>query len=373
MARSARAIIDLDALAHNARALKSLVPEGCRLMAVIKDDAYGHGVIPCARALLERGGADFLAVSIPEEGFTLREGGIEAPILIMGASPLSSVEDIVRWDLRATVFEPQLLCALQKTAQEMGKTAKVHLKIDSGMRRLGVASEEELRALFAVWKDCPNVEMEGVFAHFANADAEERDFVDEQKERFLKAVALAKEFAGDNVLVHHANTAGTLNIHDCHFDMVRCGIGLYGYYPSDTTSRAAELRPVMRWETEVTRVFTIEKGETVGYGRTYTAPSTRRIATVPIGYGDGYHRHMTHKAHVLIHGYRVPIVGRICMDQCMADVTDIPDEVKIGDEIVLMGKQGDQEIDADDLAEWGETISYEVVLSVNWRVPRIHR
>ncbi len=372
MARSTRLIIDTEALASNARALKSTLPEGCRLMAVVKDDAYGHGAVACSRALLERGGADCLAVSIPEEGFLLREKGFDVPILIMGASPLSSVDEIVRLDLACCLYEENLLMALQESANAQGKKAKVHLKVDSGMRRLGVASEEELRALLEKWKACPDVEIEGVFAHFANADAETREYVDEQKERFLQAVAIVKQYAGAGVIVHHANTAATLNIPDCHFDMVRCGIGLYGYYPSETTSHVAALTPVMRWEAEVTRVFTIQKGDTVGYGRTYTAPATRRIATVPIGYGDGYHRHMTHKAQVLIHGKRVPIVGRICMDQCMADVTEIPDEVRIGDEIVLLGRQGDESIDADEMGAWADTISYEIVLSVNWRVPRFY-
>lgn len=372
MPRATIATIDRSSLAQNCRALKSRLAPACRMMAVVKDDAYGHGSVETARVALKNG-VDWLAVGMAEEGVTLRENGIAAPILILAASPLSSVDAILRWDLRCGLSEEALLLALQKAAQQKRARVKVHLKLDSGMHRLGAMDEGELRKLLETWKRCPNVVLEGVYTHFASADSADKSYLKEQKRRFDALLAVIKACGHDKPIVHASNTAATLDASDCHYDMVRCGIGLYGYYPSGDVRRDVALSPVMSWTTEISRVFWLRRGETTSYGQDYTAPNDRLIATLPVGYGDGYRRILGGRASVLINGQRAPVVGRVCMDLMMADITDIDDEIEVGDPVVLLGAQGNERIDADEMARWADTISYEILVGVSKRVPRDYR
>ncbi len=364
--RPTTAVIDMDAFAGNVRQLRAKARPGCRFMAVVKADAYGHGACAMAKCAIEAG-ADFLGVALLEEAVELRNAGISAPALVMGPSTPDGAKVAVWRDISLTVFERDVLHALQDAAKTTGKRAKAHLKIDTGMHRIGVESEGKLCALLEEWKNCPDVEMEGVFSHFAKADDDEA-FSHEQIERFMAAVTLIQE-AGFDPIRHLCNTAGLLWLPEAHLDMVRCGIGLYGYSPNPERATDLHLAPVMRLETKISRVFDLAAGECVGYGGTYCATEPRRIATLPIGYGDGFKRGYSPDGHVLLRGEIAPVAGRICMDQCMIDVTDIPG-AGVGDAVVLLGTQGERHIDADDWARQIGSISYEVLLSVSARMPR---
>lgn len=352
--------IDLAALRENVRLLRGALPRGTELMAVVKADGYGHGMAQTARSAIEAGAAA-LAVATAEEGATLRQAGIVAPVLVLGASGPEEIEEGVRRGLTMTVCNPEAVRCAQAAAQ--AREALVHLKLDTGMNRIGARNEEEVRAVLAALDECPGVRLTGVFTHFADADGDDMTFTRRQLERFERLAALLP----DGIARHCLNSAAIHRLPEAAFDMVRAGISMYGYPPVPTD---LPLRPCMRWTSQVTHIKEIAPGDTVSYGRTYRADQPRRVATVACGYGDGYHRAASGKAEVIIRGRRVPVIGRICMDQMMADVTDIPD-VALGDEVVLMGESGGAVITAEDIAAWAGTISYEVLLSATGRVPRV--
>ena len=361
------ATIDREALAQNVTALKGILNHNCRLMAVVKADAYGHGMTETAQTALHAG-AHWLGVALVEEALQLRADGIAAPILVLGAAPVQSVPAAVAADIALTVFDTALLQAMQQAAQRLQKKARAHLKIDTGMHRIGVQTATQLQALLLAWEGCRAVEMEGIFSHFANADDSDLAFAKEQWADFLRTVAVVQR-RGHRPLRHICNTAGTLWLPEAHMDMVRCGIGLYGYSPAAERVPTVPLRPVMQLKTQITHLAWAQPGDTIGYGRAYQAASPRRWATLPIGYGDGWKRSYAPKGWVLIGGQQANIVGRICMDQCMVDVTDIQN-VAVGHEAVLLGTQGAERITADDWASWAASISYECLLGVSARVPR---
>lgn len=358
--------IDMDAIRHNYRIMQNHVPDGVEVMAVIKANAYGHGMLECAQAL-QAMGARHLAVAIPEEGVELRLAGVEGEILVLGAATPAAAQEAIRHGLTQTVFTPEMVKLLDTEAAKQGKQALVHIKLDTGMCRIGLRSCEEAKALADALKAAKNVQATGIYTHFADADDPEspdslNDFSKAQLDAFLK---LRAHFDAD-IPCHTANSAVGLIGPEAYFGMVRQGISLYGYPPLPTK---LPFRPALQWRTEVTHVKTIRAGETVGYGRTFAAPRDMRIATISVGYGDGYHRACSNRGSVLIGGKRAPIVGRVCMDQTMVDVTEIPD-CKVGDEAVLIGTQGGAAITAEDVAKWAQTISYEVLLAVTPRVPR---
>lgn len=353
--------VDLAALRSNVERIRQSLPEGTRLLAVVKADAYGHGMVQVARAALQAG-ACHLAVAIAEEGETLRDAGIEAPILVLGATSMEEAVLGVSAGLTMTVCDPGMVLAMEAAAVRTGKTALAHLKLDTGMGRIGARTEDEVRGVLDALHACPHVKLTGAFTHFADADGDDMAFTRQQFQRFQELTALLPE----GILRHCANSAAIHRMPEAAMDMVRAGISMYGYPPVETDM---PLEMVMDWCTRVTYVKDIQPGDTVSYGCTFRADKPMRVATIACGYGDGYHRAASGKAQVLIHGQRARVLGRICMDQMMADVTDIPGVVP-GDTVTLMGRDGDACITAEDIARWAGTISYEVLLAATGRVPR---
>ncbi|MDR1619825.1 MAG: alanine racemase [Clostridiales bacterium] len=365
-----KAMIDLAALRHNIGALRHQLPNNVIFMAVMKANAYGHGVVPIAKEALHAG-AGYLGVAMVSEGVALRESGVSAPILVMGGAIAAYAPDIVAYDLEATVYTRDALMALETEAAAAKKHVGIHIEYDTGMNRIGITSLAELQSLLRALQGCGHVNLCGLSTHFAVSEIEDKTFTQLQADRFIEAASLVRSM-GLHPLLHAANSGALLDMPDTlSFDMVRAGIAMYGYHPGPGCGRRVLLRPVLRLTSLVNTVKTIRPGDTVSYGRTYTAPKDRRIATIPIGYGDGYMRCMSHKANVLLHGKRAPVVGVICMDQLMVDVSDIIN-VAVGDEAVLIGSQGGDAITAEDLAEWAGTIPYEVLLAISPRVPRIN-
>ena len=355
-------VTDLSALRENVRLLKASLPENVQLMAVVKADAYGHGIVQTAKNAL-CAGAQWLAVARTDEGAMLRKAGVEAPILVLGAPSGYEIADGVGHNLTLTICAPAMAACVQRHAKRLGKPALVHIKVDTGMGRIGVRDENEMKALLAELEKCPDVRLTGVFTHFADADGSDEVYTRMQLERFQRMTALLP----DGILRHCANSAAIHRFPEAAMDMVRAGISMYGYPPVATDM---PLQPVMTWRTAVTFVKTLQAGEKVSYGCTFTADRAMTVATIACGYGDGYHRAGSGKAEVLIHGRRCPVIGRICMDQMMADVTGL-DGVEPGDEAVLIGTQGNERITAEELAAWSGTISYEVLLAATERVHRL--
>lgn len=350
------------ALASNARAIRSELPQKVKLMAVVKADAYGHGLVGTAEAFLA-GGADALAVALVEEAACLREAGVLAPILILGGAGEESITDAVRVGAAQAVYRPDMLISMQKAAVKFGVPAKAHLKIDTGMGRIGVRGDAELDRMLDAWRACPDVLMEGAFTHFAVADTDP-DYTKKQNTRFTTAMK-AISAAGYHPLAHAASTFAFEQACYQH-DMVRPGLALYGYGAQNPNLKGAQ--------TLVTKPIRIERigaGETVSYGRTFTAARETTIMTVPIGYGDGYRRALSNRAQALVCGRRVNLIGRVCMDMVMFDITDVP-EATLETQVVLMGRQGNEEITPVELADMIGTIPYEIMLGFSARVRRTY-
>jgi len=353
--------ISTEAIAANARAIRARIPAHVRMMCVVKADAYGHDAVHTARKLAAAG-ADAFAVAIVEEGEALRAAGIDGMVLVLGGGSEASLRRGVRAGISQAVYTPRMLDILQDEARRAGLRARAHLKLDTGMSRIGVRDEDDLRAMLACWRRCPDVDMEGAFTHFCVADTDP-EFTALQNCRFAAALALIHE-AGHRPVAHAAASTAMLDP-ALQYDMVRPGIALYG---SCVPELAGELTAAQTLSTRPVRLQWIHAGDTVGYGRTFTAGRDTLVMTLPIGYGDGYPRILSNRASVLVRGRRAPLVGRVCMDMIMADVTDIPD-VDLDDEVVLLGRQGDEIITADELAELAQTIPYEIMLGFGQRVP----
>ena len=354
-------IVSEGALYRNAAAIRAAIPRDKKLMCVVKADAYGHGSVNAARAML-RAGADAFAVAIVEEAEVLRAAGVAAPILILGGAADESLAQAVRADAAQAVYDAHTLDTLQRAAAEHGKTALAHLKIDSGMTRIGVRCADELRALLAHWrKNCPDVRMEGMFTHFCAAESD-MEFTLLQNERFRRAIEIVREYGFDPIC--HAAATTAMCDPRFQYDMVRAGIALYGSLGGDIPVCHAQqivCRPL--------RIETIAIGDTVGYGRTFAAKRETRVMTLPIGYGDGYPRLFSNRACALVEGKRAPQIGRVCMDMTMFDVTGIAG-VSMESEVTLMGRQGTDCLSPEELAGWAETIPYEIMLGFSARVHR---
>lgn len=354
--------VDLAQLRENMRLIRQHVPETARILAVVKADAYGHGMVQVAKAALTSG-ADQLATATVEEAVQLRQAGVDAPILVLGATSDEEAMEGVKHGITLTVCDPSMVRSVQRAAIACGCRGYVHLKVDTGMGRIGARTEAEIQAMLSALESCPQVSLAGAFTHFADADGTDMTYTEQQYRRFIQLTAALPE----GLIRHCCNSAAIHRMPWAAMDMVRAGISLYGYPPVATDM---PLKPCMDWKTRVTYVKTIATGEKVSYGCTFTADRPMRLATIACGYGDGYHRAASGKAEVLIRGQRARITGRICMDQMMADVTDIP-QVQPGDEVTLMGCDGDECITAEDIAAWADTISYEVLLAATGRVPRV--
>ncbi len=363
--RAAWAEINMGALAHNYREIRSRIAKDAKLCAVVKADAYGHGAIAVARVALEEG-ADYLAVATLSEALKLRAAGFTTPLLILGLVEPESAREVVDGNITQTVCRMDLVEALSQEAVRQGKTVKVHLTIETGMGRIGVHPKDAAETAKKI-AALPNVELEGVFSHFALADIPDKTFTKNQVKLFQEACN-AIEAAGIHIPIKHiAESAAILEIPDVHFDMVRAGIIQYGLWPSDEVTRPIDLRQCMKFCARIVYVKTIQPGESVGYGRKFIAERETRIATLPVGYADGYIRAYAGGS-VEVCGKRAPIAGRVCMDQFMIDITDIP-EAQMGDVCTLFGSET---LPTDEVAGWANTINYEVVCLVSERVPRVY-
>ena len=359
-----RRIIRTDLLRENMRKIRQAVPPQAKVMAVVKADGYGHGAEQVARAALD-GGADMLAVASVAEGTMLRNCKIQAPVLVLGAVTAADVREGVSAGLIQTVCSPEMIRMCDEAARYFNKQTEVHLKIDTGMGRIGVRTENELRAVTEALKSSGHVKLTGAFTHFADADDGEEGsaYTNMQFQRFMHLTGSL----GKDILRHCSNSAAIHRRPDYALDMVRAGISLYGYPP--VAENDLHLEPCMRWTAKVSYIKELPAGAYISYGRTYQTEKPTRVATITCGYADGYHRNAGGKAEVIIHGKRVPIIGRICMDQMMADISCLPD-VQPEDEVVLIGRDGEVSITAEDIARWSGTISYEILLSVGSRVER---
>ena len=360
--------IDLNNLSHNIRMIREHVSQETLIMAVVKADAYGHGAVAIARKALNSG-ADRLAVAIPEEGIELRKAGFEVPIQIFGEILKKQHPLIVDYDLIPTVCKLKTVEGLNKYAKRKNKTVKIHIKIDTGMGRIGVFPENAVDFIKKV-KKYKNIEIEGIITHHAKADEKDKEYTYNQWEKFQKVINKLEKEGIEIPIKQAANSATIIDLPEMQLDMVRPGIMLYGLRPSPEV-KDFPLKPVLSWKTKIVYLKEVAAGTGISYGATYITEEKREIATLPLGYADGYFRLLSNKGEVLINGQRAPIRGRVCMDQIMVDVTNIPD-VKIGDEVVLIGEQGDEKITATELADLVGTINYEITCSISKRVPQIY-
>jgi alanine racemase len=361
--------IDLDAIAHNVQAIKAHIGQRVKLMAVVKANAYGHGATEVARTALQHG-ADWLAVARADEGVRLRQAGIAAPILVMNYTLPDALEEALWHDLTLTLTELETAQAISALAPRLGRMATVHIKVDTGMGRFGLLPEEVLPFVEKVTA-LPGLYLEGLFTHFAVADLADKDYTWQQFRCFQRVRASLATAGYPIPLCHAANSAATLDLPEMHLDAVRVGIALYGLRPSGEVEPMVPLRPALSLRSHVARVRTLPAGSSISYGRTYITPRPMPVALVPVGYGDGYHRLLSNRGAVLINGRRAPIVGRVCMDQLIVDVSQVG-PVTLNSEVVLIGSQGEERISAEEVAAWAETINYEVTTSLLSRVPRLY-
>jgi alanine racemase len=365
--RPTRVEVDLGQLGRNLQTIRQHVG-AAKVMAVVKANAYGHGLVPVAREMV-KGGADSLGVALLEEAVILREAGITAPILVFGGIAETQIPIFIRNDLTLTAPSIDKLNLIDNAAAAMGVTARVHLKIDTGMERLGIHYYSADKLLEASLK-ARHVQVEGIYSHFANSDAADLTHAREQLSRFHEVLSFYEKRSLSMPLRHIANSGGILQLPESHLDLVRPGIMLYGVYPSRECVRTVPIMPALTWKSHVAYFKVVQPGQPVSYGSTWRSDHPVRIVTVPVGYGDGYFRALSNKGQVLIRGQRHPIAGRVCMDQIMVNLDW--GTAYYRDEVILLGKQGESEINADDLAEWAGTISYEVFTNINSRVPRVY-
>ncbi len=367
--RPTRVEIDLDALFDNVQALRAHIGARVQLAVAVKANAYGHGAIPVATTALAAG-ATHLLVACIEEGVQLRKAGIDAPILVMGYVDPREMARGVDFSLTMTIANRMQALAVAEAAATRGVRTFVHLKVDTGMNRYGTDSDT-IADLARIVGRLPSLFLEGLFTHFARADEASKESALQQFHMFLNVRDHLRSEGFDIPICHVANSAATIDMPETHLDMVRCGIAIYGMYGSAEVSRAVMLRPVLSLKSRVGRVHELKPGDGVSYGHTFVADKPTKAALVPIGYGDGYHRCLSNRADVLIHGQRARILGRICMDQLVVDVTTVKG-VEVGDEVVLIGQQGNERITAAELADLAGTIEYEITTPLSPRVPRLY-
>ncbi|MFB2918993.1 alanine racemase [Aerosakkonema funiforme] len=361
--------IDLAALGHNVRQLKSILSPQTALMAVVKADAYGHGAVTVARTALQNG-ASWLGVATIPEGIELREAGIEAPILILGATHTpEQIRAIAYWRLQPTICTPQQALAFSETLTSSNLTLPVHIKLDTGMSRLGTSWQQAAEFVQLV-NTLPNLQIASIYSHLATADSPDPTVMKQQQQRYEDAIAHIKSLGLPSPQLHLANSAAILSSPTLHYDMVRAGLATYGLYPAEHLQRVVELKPVMQVKARVTQVKTITAGTGVSYGYQFVADRDMRLAVVGIGYADGVPRNLSHKMKVAIRGQLVRQVGAITMDQLMLDVSDLPD-LQVGEVVTVLGKDGDIEILADNWAATLGTISWEILCSFKHRLPRV--
>lgn len=368
------AIVDLDHVVYNIESIKNNlgtrgVGKTAGIIAAVKADAYGHGMIPVAKVI-----EPFVAgygVATVDEAMMLKRHGLNRMILVLSTPNQRRFNDIITENIRMALYTWEHAKALSELAVSLGKTAVVHIAVDTGMSRIGLSPSPENADMVARIAALPALEIEGIFTHLAKADESDKTFTMKQADRFTGFMAMLKERRVDIPCRHISNSAGIHDLPELGFDLVRAGISIYGLYPSDEVDKnSVRLQPALQLKSEITYVKTVPPGTPVGYGGTYVTEEERRIATIPVGYGDGYPRSLSNRGYVLIRGQRAPIVGRICMDQMMADVTGIP--AAEGDEVTLIGRDGEEEIKVETLAALGGGFHYEIICDLGKRIPRVY-
>lgn len=365
-----QANINLDAIHDNVKAAKSLTKKGTKLMAIIKADAYGHGAVRVAETLDDI--ADAYGVAILEEGIELRQAGVTKPILILGYTPAPLYEAMINYDITTAVFKYDMAKKISDTAVKLGKKAKIHIKLDTGMSRIGFKQDDESLETIIKISKLPGIEITGCFTHFARMDEKDKTKAKEQFKRYMDFTKRIED-AGIKIPVKHvSNSAGIIEMPEVNLDMVRDGISVYGMYPSEEVNKKRlPLTPAMEIISYISFIKTLEKGVEIGYGGTFTTTRETKVATIPVGYADGYPRSLSNKGCILINGQRAPIIGRICMDQFMVDITDIKD-VHENDKVTLIGHDGDGYISIEEMADLSGSFNYEFVCDIGKRVPKVY-
>lgn len=363
--------VDLNAVKHNVKEFKKRVnDENIAMMAAVKANGYGHGAVEVAKSAIEAG-INQLAVAFVDEAIELREAGITVPILILGYTSVAAVEEAIQYDVMMTVYRIEDLQSINEIANRLQKKAQIQVKIDTGMSRIGL--QEEVKPFLEELNRMEYVEVVGMFTHYSTADETDKAYTNMQTSLFEKAVNTAKELGIHFPYIHSSNSAGSMELSNTFQNMVRVGIGIYGMYPSkEVDHTVVALKPALSLKSKVAHVKHAKKNRGVSYGNTYVTTGEEWIATVPIGYADGYNRQLSNKGHAIINGVRVPVIGRVCMDQLMLDVTKAM-PVQVGDEVVFYGKQGEEEIAVEEIADMLGTINYEVTCMLDRRIPRVYK
>ena len=364
--------IDLDAAAYNMEQMKKRIGGGARLIAVVKTDAYGHGAVPLAEVFEKLDYVWGYAVASLDEGMILRKHGIKKPILVLGCVFPDQYDDMVRNDIRAAVYMEEMALGMAEAAKKAGKKAYIHIKTDTGMGRIGFPVSEESADIIERISKLEDIKIEGMFTHFAKADETDKTYTYDQHRKFMWMKEQMEKRGVEIPYYDCDNSAGIIDFPDMKHDLARAGISTYGMYPSEEVNQnAVDLKPVLSLVSHVIFVKTVEPGTSISYGGTFVAPEKMRVATIPVGYGDGYPRSLSNKGTVLIHGKRARILGRVCMDQFMVDVTDIPD-VKFMDRAVLIGEDQGDRITVEELAGLSGRFNYEFVCCLGKRIPRVY-
>ncbi len=359
--------VDLNAIEHNLKAIKSMVGSGIKILAIVKADAYGHGAVKVSQTL-EQNGIDMLGVAFPMEGIELRQSNTNIPILILNPILSEQIEDVIKHSLRVTVNNLDIANEISIIAKRYHRNIKIHVEIDTGMGGAGICPDNALSFIKALLL-IENLNIEGVFTHFNSSEEKDKSFTYKQNKRFKEVI---KQLENEKItipLIHAANSAAILDIPDSYFNMVRPGLILYGIFPSNYVLRNIDLKQAMSFKTRIINLKQLEPGSLIGYGRTFEILQQTTAATIPVGYKDGFNRGFSSLGEVLVNGIRVPIIGRICMDRCFIDVTNLPD-VEIGSEVILLGNQGNETISIESAAKLIGTIPYEVMCNVGTKTPK---
>lgn len=366
-----QANINLDAIRSNIRQIRNSIDKDTNLMVIVKADAYGHGAVAISKAL-ENGMVDAYGVAIIEEAIELRKAGIKKPILILGYTPMEQFDLVVSYDVMQTVYQYEMAKKLSEEAVKQNKTARIHIKIDTGMSRLGFSDSYETIKIIKQIASLEGICIDGIFSHFAKADEADREISVKQINRFNEYIGLLEQEGIHIPIRHFSNSAGMIEFPEAQYNMVRCGIVAYGVYPSDEVNHnSLGLIPAMELKSHVIFIKEVEAGTGISYGLTYITDKKTKVATIPVGYADGYSRNLSNVGKVIIRGQYAPIIGRICMDYFMVDVTDIKD-VSQGDVVTLLGKEGDCIISVETLAQWSHSFPYEMMCTVGKRIPRVY-
>ncbi len=369
LTRPTYAKINLGAIMRNVKNIRAHLPKGTMFCAVVKADGYGHGSAMVSKAAIEAG-AEWVAVAIPEEAAVLRNEGITAPILVLGPANLAQWRKAAEYDLSMVAVSQNCVKNAAKVAKERGLQMRMHLKVDTGMNRVGVKTVEEAKKILDTIEKEENLKLEGLMTHFASADEADKSYAVLQNKRFAEFIALVCG-RGFSPIIHAGNSGAALDCPEMSYNMVRVGIALYGHYPSDDVKKDVVLEPAMALHTQISFIKDVKAGEKLSYGGTFTAPAPMRVATLPIGYADGFSRLLSDKGEVLIAGQRARVIGRVCMDQILVDITDIKG-VRLQDNVVCFGRQNGTEIPVEEYAKRCGTINYEILCAVSPRVPRLY-